>query len=65
MANSSEVSVLEAKCDTEGGTQTIANFRTYYQAYCTEQYASNKVSYADYLAVVESYMRNSGLPGAV
>ena len=65
MANSSEVTTLENLCDTEGGTQTIANFRTYYQAYCTEQYASNKLSYTDYLSVIESYMRNSALPGAV
>lgn len=64
MANPSEVKVLEDKCDAEGGTQTIANFRAYYEAYKKEQYAATPVSYPDYLCVIESYMRNSGLPGA-
>ena len=63
MANSSETKKLEDLCDAEGGTQSIANFRAYYRAYAKEQYMG-PVSYEDYLAVVESYMRNSALPGA-
>lgn len=56
---------LEDLCDAEGGTQTIANFRAWYEAYRREQTGSTPVSYEDYLAVIESYMRNSALPGAV
>lgn len=65
MASWEQRKVLEDLCDAEGGTQTIANFKTYYQAYKTENHLSKPVSYEDYLAVVESYMRNSALPGAV
>lgn len=65
MADTQASKVLEDLCDTEGGTQTIANFRAYYEAYRKEQAASTPVKYADFLAVIESYMRNSGLPGAV
>jgi len=64
MANWAQTKLLEDLADAEGGTQTIANFRAYYQAYKKEQAASKPVSYEDYLAVVESYMRNSALPGA-
>lgn len=65
MADTQASKTLEDLVDTEGGTQTIANFRAYYAAYVSEQAGSTPVKYADYLAVIESYMRNSGLPGAV
>lgn len=64
MASFSQTKYLEDKCDAEGGTQTIANFRAYYQAYLKEQGGNGAVSYEDYLAVIESYMRISALPGA-
>lgn len=50
--------------DAEGGTQTIANLRAYYEAYVTEQNGNGAVSYEKWLAAVESYMRNSALAGA-
>ena len=65
MADTQAVVTLEALCDAEGGTQTIAQFRAWYEAYRKEQAGSTPVKYADYLAVIESYMRNSALPGAV
>jgi len=65
MADYQQRKILEDLADAEGGTQTIANFRAWYQAYLVENHLKKPVSYDDYLAVVESYMRNSALPGAV
>lgn len=65
MANSSATKVFEDLMDAEGGTQTIANIRAYYAAYRKEQGHNGAVSYEKWLACVESYMRNSALPGAV
>lgn len=64
MASTQATKILEDLCDAEGGSQTIANFRAYYQAYLTEEGRNGAVNYETYLAVIESYMRNSGLAGA-
>jgi len=64
MSHFAATKIFEDLMDTEGGTQTIANLRAYYQAYLTEQGSNGAVSYEKWLACVESYMRNSALPGA-
>ena len=63
MASSSETKTLEDLVDTEAGSLTIANFRAYYAAYVSEQTGNMPVKYEDYLAVIESYYRNSAIAG--
>jgi len=63
MADTQASKVLEDLVDTEAGTLTIANFRAYYAAYVSEQAGSTPVKYADFLAVIESYYRNSAIAG--
>ena len=63
MADTQASKVLEDLLDAEGGTLTIANFKTYYAAYCREQVGSTPVKYADFLAVLESFYRNSAIAG--
>ena len=54
--------VFEDLLDTEVGTITKANIKSYYQAYKQENYMS-KVSFDDYIRVLESYYRNSAIAG--
>ena len=63
MADTQATKVLEDLVNTETGTVTIANIRAYYAAYVSEQTGSTPVKFADYLAVLESYYRNSGIAG--
>ena len=65
MADTQATKVLEDLVNTETGTVTIANIRAYYAAYVSEQVGSTPVKFADYLAVLESYYRNSGIAGEV
>lgn len=63
MADTQATKVLEDLVNTETGTLTIANIRAYYAAYVREQHGSTPVKFADYLAVLESYYRNSAIAG--
>ena len=63
MADTQATKVLEDLVNTETGTVTIANVRAYYAAYVSEQTGSTPVKFADYLAVLESYYRNSEIAG--
>lgn len=61
MADWQAIKTLEDLLDAEGGTLTIANFKAYYEAYKQEQLTP--VSYPDFVAVLESFYRNSGIAG--
>lgn len=63
MADTQATKVLEDLVNTETGSLTIANIRAYYAAYVKEQSGSVPVKFADYLAVLESYYRNSAIAG--
>lgn len=61
MAGPSESPVYEALLDTEVGSLTLTNIKTYYNAYVQEEL--NPVSYWDFVRVLESYYRNSAIDG--
>lgn len=63
MADWQQVTTLEGLVDTEVGSLTLANLKSYYATYLQEQSGSKPVSWADYLAVLESYYRNSAIAG--
>ena len=63
MASTQATKILEDLVDAEAGSLTIANFRAYYAAYLKEQTGNIPVKYEDYLAVIESYYRNSAIAG--
>jgi len=63
MASWEQRKVLEDLVDTEVGSLTKANIKSYYQAYLVENHLSKPVSFDDYLAVLESYYRNSAIAG--
>lgn len=62
MADYNMTKVLEDLVDTETGSLTIANLRAYYAAYAKENYMG-KVSFEEYLSVIESFYRNSAIAG--
>ena len=63
MASTSATKVLEDLVDTEVGTITKANIKADYAAYLTEEGRNGAVKFEDYLAVIESYYRNSAIAG--
>ncbi len=65
MADTQATKVLEDLLDTETGTVTKAQIKQYYAAYVSEQTGSTPVKFADYLAVLESYYRNSAIAGEI
>lgn len=62
MASPASRKVFEDLLDAEVGTLTLTNLKTYYQAYAQEN-RMNKVSYDDWLRVLESYYRISTIAG--
>ena len=63
MASPASRKVCQDLLNTEVGTITIDNIKTYYQAYRTENHSDTPVSFDDYIRVLESYYRNSAIAG--